>query len=676
MRNLPIRMKVVVWCGLALLAALVCGFSFAGYNIWQATEEKAEQEAMKIVAVSSTQIKGRMDGLVKIAESLGASLTTHGSEPKNDFNEVQKLVLKQIEGTQDAFSAFAWVQNGKILPETLPASEEKHDPAKYTKIVKLRLNGAINGTPVANCVAKASDDWFWSAFNNQKPHITEPYFWDYGDGKQRLISSLVAPVTRDGGSVGVVGMDISMNQMQEIADDCEEFSGKAVLGILSPTGTIMGFKGKPDYVGKDLVEYSESYKAVKDRVLAGETLSVWATNGDLVIYYPFEIGETSQYIVSCMRIPEHVIVAPAKAALYKIIGLGTLCLVIAAAVMWVVAGKIAKPIVEVVSRLDDISDGEGDLTVQLEVLSKDEVGQLATAFNKFVSKIHDTIAEVAAVTLDVASASTQIAASSEEIAAGMEEQSSQVQEISTAVEEMSASVTEVAKKSHEANDNAGQAKSTALEGGEIVNETMTGMSEIEEVVKDSGASIGELGKQGERIGEIIEVINDIADQTNLLALNAAIEAARAGEHGRGFAVVADEVRKLADRTTKATDGVSELIGGIQSGTQVAVDKMSSGTEIVGRGVESAQRAGESLNQIVNGAEHVAEMIQSIAAASEQQSAAAEQISKNIQSIAAVTNQSKEGTMQASQAAAGLSEKAEALKALVGQFKTREINAAA
>ena len=177
----------------------------------------------------------------------------------------------------------------------------------------------------------------------------------------------------------------------------------------------------------------------------------------------------------------------------------------------------------------------------------------------------------------------------------------------------------------------------------------------------------ELGKRGEQIGQVIEVINDIADQTNLLALNAAIEAARAGEHGRGFAVVADEVRKLADRTTQATEEVAQSITAIQQETDTAVQRMRAGPERVTQGVELAGRAGASLEEIVAGAGDVAGLVQSIAAAAEQQSSASEEVSRNVESITAVASQAAEGAQQSAAASAQLSGKAEQLQQLVGRF---------
>lgn len=328
-----------------------------------------------------------------------------------------------------------------------------------------------------------------------------------------------------------------------------------------------------------------------------------------------------------------------------------------------------KPVAALIDRIKDIAQGEGDLTQRVDVNSEDEIGQLGSWFNAFVTKIHDVIAEVTGASTDVAAASTEIAASAEQIAAGMNEQSQQITTVSSAVEEMSASVVEVARKSADAANSANESGRIASEGGSVVEDTITGMRSINDAVSSSAASVQELGKRGEQIGEVITVINDIADQTNLLALNAAIEAARAGEHGRGFAVVADEVRKLADRTTKATEEIAGSIQAIQDETGIAVNKMNAGTEQVTTGVEKAEQAGDALKQIVASAQDVSTMVQSIAAAAEEQSAASEEVSRNIEQIASVTRQTTEGTNQAAAAATQLSQRAETLQRLVGQFRT-------
>ncbi|MEM1099125.1 MAG: methyl-accepting chemotaxis protein [Planctomycetota bacterium] len=312
---------------------------------------------------------------------------------------------------------------------------------------------------------------------------------------------------------------------------------------------------------------------------------------------------------------------------------------------------------------------QGDLTQEpIAMKASDEMGELARATDQMAGSLKEIIRDVTFSAQEVAMASGEIADSSDQIAQGMNEQTTQVQQVSAAVEQMSCSVTEVARKSTDAATSADKSGNAAREGGEIVRDTIDGMHAISEAVSASAMSVQELGKRGEQIGEIIATINDIADQTNLLALNAAIEAARAGEHGRGFAVVADEVRKLADRTTQATDEIGTSIQEIQTETTEAVGRMNAGTEQVTHGVAKASAAGDSLGEIVSAAQDVAEMIQSIASAADEQSTASDDVARSIETISAVSQRTSERGQQAAQTAALLSQKAEALQLMCRRFK--------
>ena len=254
------------------------------------------------------------------------------------------------------------------------------------------------------------------------------------------------------------------------------------------------------------------------------------------------------------------------------------------------------------------------------------------------------------------------------MAAGAGEQTQQISEIARSIEQMTKTILDNTKNASLAADTAKGSGEKAQQGGQVVEDTIKGMMRIAEVVKKSAATVEALGKSSDAIGEIIQVIDDIADQTNLLALNAAIEAARAGEQGRGFAVVADEVRKLAERTTKATKEIAGMIKQIQKDTTEAVDAMKKGKQEVDAGKELANKAGEVLNDIIQGAQKVSDVAALVAAASEEQSATAEEISQNIESISSVTQQSATGSQQIARSAEDLSNLTQNLEKLISHFK--------
>ncbi len=333
---------------------------------------------------------------------------------------------------------------------------------------------------------------------------------------------------------------------------------------------------------------------------------------------------------------------------------------------WAIIRTITRPLATTVAALERVA--AGDLTAHLGMTRTDEIGKLARATDQVVDSMRQMVGEMLGVSNEVSSAATQIASSSEEMARGLTAQTQQVMQVAAAIEQMSASVIEVARQATQVTAQANGAGSTAEQGGRVVSQTIDDIRTINEAVSECSTSVGDLSKQSEQIGAIIEVIKDIADQTNLLALNAAIEAARAGEHGRGFAVVADEVRKLAERTTKATDEVGGTIRTIQTQTQDAMSRMSAGSESVKRGVERASEAGASLSQIVSASREVATMIQSIASATEQQKAASEQISSSVEQISQVTQQTSAGASQAAEASRVLADKATSLQTVVAKFK--------
>ncbi len=327
-----------------------------------------------------------------------------------------------------------------------------------------------------------------------------------------------------------------------------------------------------------------------------------------------------------------------------------------------ITGPIGK-CVDVANRL-----AEGDLTVDVQVTSKDETGQLLTAMKNMLNNLRDMISKTMDVSTGIASASNQLHSTSAQIATGAEEVASQTNTVATASEEMSATSSDIARNCSSAADASRRTTESANAGARVVNETITGMNVIADRVRQTSKTIEALGSRSDQIGQIVGTIEDIADQTNLLALNAAIEAARAGEQGRGFAVVADEVRALAERTTRATREIGEMIKAIQKETQEAVKAMEVGVHEVEKGAVSSKKSGQALEEILERINEVTMQINQIATAAEQQTATTSEVTSNIQQITDVVHQTARGADETAGAAARLATQAKELQNLVSRFR--------
>ena len=343
--------------------------------------------------------------------------------------------------------------------------------------------------------------------------------------------------------------------------------------------------------------------------------------------------------------------------------------VLSGVLSWLLAHSISGGISGMIGTIHELANN--NLSVEDLEVRQDEVGQAGLALNTMKNRLREMIRSISETAEHVASASEEISSSAEEQAQSSANQKDQTAQVASALQEMSSTVMQVSENSSRAADASRKAAETARQGGSIVDQTLNKMQVIAESVRSTSSRVEELGKSSDQIGRIIGVINDIADQTNLLALNAAIEAARAGEQGRGFAVVADEVRKLAERTTTATKEIAQMIQTVQQETKLAVGAMEQGTQQVEEGVQTTNKAGEALKEIIKMSEQVGDMITHIATAATQQSTATEQINNSMDQIASLVKESAAGAQQSAKACQDLSRQAFDLQKLVSNFKLRE-----
>jgi len=311
----------------------------------------------------------------------------------------------------------------------------------------------------------------------------------------------------------------------------------------------------------------------------------------------------------------------------------------------------------------------GDLSQRARLATKDELSALGAAIDSMIDAFAQIIKRVTDSSIQVATAAQQLSVNAERTATGAEEVAAQAETVATASEEMSATSMDISRNCQLAADNALQASTAVHDGAKVVQNTVGYMNNIAHRVKGTAASVEALGQRSDQIGVIVATIQDIADQTNLLALNAAIEAARAGEHGRGFAVVADEVRALAERTTLATREIGEMIKAIQNETKSAVQAMEEGVHEVEHGTEGAARSGKALEEILAQINEVNMQVAQIATAAEEQTATTSEITSNIHQMTAVVGDSAKAAHESASAASRLLQLAEELKGMVNRYRT-------
>ena len=349
--------------------------------------------------------------------------------------------------------------------------------------------------------------------------------------------------------------------------------------------------------------------------------------------------------------------------------IGIIALALGLFVAIIIGRTIANPIKAAVGAMNDIAEGDGDLTQRLSANGKDEIAQMGLAFNHFAEKVRQMVLKVSGSTTQLAAAAEEMSMITSETNQGVQKQQSETEMVATAMNEMTATVQEVARHATEASEAAQSADAEAHDGKNVVQQTVSTINTLANEIEAATDVILKLESDSENIGTVLDVIRGIAEQTNLLALNAAIEAARAGEQGRGFAVVADEVRTLASRTQESTQEIQSMIESLQQGSRDAVKAMESSQHQSQQSVEQAVNARGSLDAITDAVTTISNMNIQIASAAKEQSSVSEEINQNVVNISQVVEQTAEGAQQTLTASHELANLANELQGLVGQFKT-------
>jgi methyl-accepting chemotaxis protein len=627
-RNMKFSHKILLAAALVVAVAFACFIFFNDYRQREALSTSTEASMQELGSLTTSNIQTWLESRIQLLQSLSQQVAVDGNAPAS---------LKRIID--------------------LPA---------YTGNFQLSYFGGADGVMFSVPAGNRAPDydprargWYKAANSAQQTIVTEPYI---AASSGKLVITVATPVQRQGQMLGVAGADIDLTSVSAIINSLN-FGGHGHAFIVSSEGKIL-IHPDSKLVLKTL---AEAYPNGAPKVSPGLKEVEFDGKTQLISFTHINGVPSADWYVALVLDKDTAFSMLSEFRTSALIAM-VIAVVIIIALLGMLIRVLMQPLLTMGRAMHDIAEGEGDLTKRLVIHGNDEFGALGTSFNRFVERIHTSIREVSSATGQVNEVALRVVAASNSSMYNSDQQASRTNSVAAAINQLGAAAQEIAQNAALASQHSSDARSLAVDGQQVVDKTIQAMQQLSAKISDSCGNIETLNSNTVNIGQILEVITSISQQTNLLALNAAIEAARAGEAGRGFAVVADEVRNLAHRTQDSAQQVQKMIEELQVGARQAVNIMTESQRESESSVGIANQAGERLGSVTQRIGEIDGMNQSVATATEEQTAVVESLNVDINEINTLNQEGVENLQATLRACADLEQQAARLKQLVGSFR--------
>ncbi|PYC21197.1 chemotaxis protein [Pseudomonas mosselii] len=621
-KSLRFSHKILLAASLIVILAFSLFTLYNDYLQRNAIREDLENYLAEMGESTSTNIRNLFEGRIKLVENVAQNIAQY---PQNTGT---------LLGQNALTSSFQTIYLGQ--PDgTFTVRPDTRMPDGYDPRVR---------------------PWYKDGLNANGPILTEPYI---DMATNELVISIISTASR---SVGVVGGDLALDGLVQIINSLN-FGGMGYAFLVNDQGKILVH---PD---KNLVMKSLSDLFPQNTPKLSSNLTEVTLNGEtrLLTFTPVKGLPSANWYIG-LSVDKDKAFSMLSTFRTSAVIATLVAVVIIIALLGLLIRVLMQPLHTMTRAMSNIAEGEGDLTRRLEIHNHDEFGILGTAFNRFVERIHGSIREVSSATEQVNEVALRVISASNSSMSNSDEQSNRTNSVAAAINQLGAAAQEIAGNAAQASQHASSARLLAEEGQQVVQRNIDAMNRLSDLIVTSSEHIETLNNKTVNIGQILEVITSISQQTNLLALNAAIEAARAGEAGRGFAVVADEVRNLAHRTQESAQQVQTMIEELQVGARESVDTMGQSQRHSQDSMDIANQAGERLGSVTQRIGEIDGMNQSVATATEEQTAVVDSINMDINEINMLNQEGVENLQATLRACSDLEQQAGRLKQLVGSFR--------